>query len=388
MVLGLADRAGARNLAESVSDPSSDSYGDFVSAAEFRRRFSYRRVELRPVVSWLRSHGFSVARPTRNRDVLPVSGTAAQFEEAFGSRLRTYDAYGQELIAPRAKLEVPRRLSGLIEGTVGIPEEPLSPDFVGAGSDPGAEDLARAAGAGGTTDPGPPPLGFDGLVGEQPKEYCSNFWAAKFADGLPKAYGQSPLLAICGYSAKQIRSAYGAQKLYRKGTDGSGIDIGIVTAYVSPTLQDDLDGYSEENKIPNTRLRITRPPSYTPTSAENIWDSYTEQTLDVQVSHGMAPGARIHYSGPDSLAKAVQANAELIDRNKVDLISNSWGGAESGTTRSYFRFAEDTFMQAAAQGITMLFSSGDQGDGIDSFGIRTVQYPSSSPWVTGSVARP
>ena len=72
----------------------------------------------------------------------------------------------------------------------------------------------------------------------------------------------------------------------------------------------------------------------------------------------MAPGARIHYEGPDGLNNAIAADAKLVDRNRVEVISNSWGGPELATSRSYFRAAEDVFMQAAAQGITMLYSSG------------------------------
>ena len=102
----------------------------------------------------------------------------------------------------------------------------------------------------------------------------------------------------------------------------------------------------------------------------------------MQVSHGMAPGARIHYSGPDGVNDQIMAVSKLVDRNRVEVISNSWANPEVGTTKAYFRAGEDVFVQAAAQGITMLYSSGDTGDGIEQLGIRTVQYPGSSPWVT------
>ena len=381
VVLGLRNRAGAAALAKRVSNPSSDSYREFVSAAEFRRRFSWRRGEIMPVAHWLRRRGFGVGRPTPNGVLLPVAGTASEFERAFGTRLGFYRAFGQDLVAPRSPLSVPRSISQMVRGTIGVPEAPVSPHFVGAAS---GADGATATGSGGpTADPGPPPLGFDGIVAEQPPPPdCSRFWAAQVGGELPPAYGQLPLLAICGYSAKQVRSAYGAQKLYRKGTDGSGIDIGIVTGYLSPTLQADLNTYSDDNRIPRTRLRIRRPSSYTPTAPDQVWDFYTEQTLDVQVSHGMAPGARIHYSGPNGVNDQILADSEMVDRNRVEVISNSWGMPEVGTSKAYFRAAEDVFMQAAAQGITMLYSSGDTGDGIDAFGIRTVQYPASSRWVT------
>ncbi len=381
VVLGLRSPAGARVLAKRVSDPRSDSYREFVSAPEFRRRFSWRRGEIRPVARWLRKQGMRAGRPTPNGVLLPATATAAEFEQAFGTRLGLYRAFGQDLVAPRSRLSVPRSIARMVRGTIGVPEAPVSPHFVGAAS--GA--TARASG-GPSVDPGPPPLGsMNGVVAEQPPPpYCSRYWAAKVGGGLPRAYGELPLLATCGYNAKQIRSAYGAQKLYRKGIDGSGTDIGIVTGYLSPTLQSDLNTYSKDNRIGRTRLRIRRPSRYTPADPDEVWGFYTEQTLDVQVSHGIAPGARIHYSGPDGTDDQIAADSELVDRNRVEVISNSWGLPEVAVSRAYFRAAEDVFVQAAAQGITMIYSSGDTGDNIEEVGIRTVSYPASSRWVTAA----
>jgi subtilase family serine protease len=389
VVLGLRDRAGASALAKRVSDPRSNSYREFVSAAEFRRQFSWRRGEIRPVARWLRKRGMRVGRPTPNGVLLPAAATAAEFEQAFGTRLGLYRAFGQDLVAPRSRPSVPRSIARMVRGTIGVPEAPVSPRFVGAAS---GESGATATGSGGpTADPGPPPLGFEfGVVARQPPPpYCSRYWAAQLGGGLPPAYGQLPLLATCGYNAKQIRSAYGAQKLHRKGIDGSGVDIGIVAGYLSPTLQSDLNVYSDDNRIRRTRLRIRRPSRYRPTDPTNIWPFYTEQTLDVQVSHGMAPGARIHYSGPEpsgpgGIDRQIAADSELVDRNKVEVISNSWAIPEFLASRALFRAAEDVFVQAAAQGITMLFASGDTGDNIAEWGIRTVEYPASSRWVTAA----
>ena len=79
---------GERRLRRGVSDPRSSSYREFVSAAEFRRRFSWRRAEIGEVARWLRSRGMRVGRPTQNGVLLPVSGTAAEFERAFGAAAR------------------------------------------------------------------------------------------------------------------------------------------------------------------------------------------------------------------------------------------------------------------------------------------------------------
>jgi subtilase family serine protease len=383
VVLGLRDRAGARALARRLSDPGKNSYRDFVSASEFRRRFSWRSGQIRAVARWLRSQGMEVGKPTSNGVLLPATATVAEFERSFGIQLDYFEAFGQGLVAPRSPLSVPRSMAGMIDGTIGVPQAPVSPQLVGpAGVAPGTA-TASATGAP-STDPGPPPLGFDfGVVAQQPPPpYCSRYWGAEPGYGLPSAYGQLPLLSICGYKARQIRSAYGAQGPYRKGIDGSGVDIGIVTGYLSPTLQSDLNIYSDDNGIRRTRLRVRAPSRYTAAPQGTVWDFYNEQTLDVQVAHGVAPGARIHYSGPDGADDQIVADSNMVDRNRVEVISNSWALPEVLLSRPFFRAAEDILVQAAAQGITMLYGSGDTGDNIEEVGIRTVSYPASSRWAT------
>ena len=322
----------------------------------------------------------TVGRPTRNRVLLPASGTVEEFERAFRTSLGLYRALGQDLVAPRSRLSVPGRIRRMVRGTIGVPELPGKPQLVGAtdvaGPAPGACSGPPSA------EPGPPPLGC-AYAANQPPNLCSRFWAAKAGLGLPPAYGQAPLLSACGYGASQIRSAYGGRKLYRRGIDGSGVDIGIVTGYLSPTLQSDLNAYSDQNRIPRTRLRVSRPSRYSPSDEPaEVWNTYTEQTLDVQVSHGVAPGARINYSGPDGTGGQIPAVTRMVDRNRVDVISNSWAIPEVLISKAYFVAAEAAFVQAAAQGITMLYGSGDTGDNIAEVGIRTVEYPASSRWVT------
>jgi kumamolisin len=60
-----------------------------------------------------------------------------------------------------------------------------------------------------------------------------------------------------------------------------------------------------------------------------------------------------------------------------DVITHSWGTDESS---GYGSFLESTFANAAAQGITIFCSSGDNGsEGAIANGVITVDYPASSP---------
>ncbi len=378
VALGLEDPYGASVLARRVSNPASDSFRKFVSAATFRRRFAWRRRQVRPVVRWLRSEGLKTHKPSRNRMLVPASGTVSDYERAFGTSLRTYRYGGQRLLAPSEPVSVPARLSRIVEGTLGIPEAPIHTDLASV-SGPLTAEPAEAPP---TTHPGPPPIG-GGISEQPPPPSCSPYWGASILFSAPLAYGRRQPSAICGYVARQLRAAYGSEQLRKqKGIDGRGVRIGIVLAYLSPTLQADLDAYSDRNKIPRTRLRIDRPHRYTPADSSEIWGAYGEQTLDVEVSHGMAPGARIRYAGADGLNAALAAENELVGRNKVDVISNSYGGIELGAPPTEQKAAKQVFDEAAAQGITILYSSGDSGDYTATDAIRTVAFPASARRVT------
>ena len=65
------------------------------------------------------------------------------------------------------------------------------------------------------------------------------------------------------------------------------------------------------------------------------------------------------------------------------------GRAESGETadraaidQNEIDAYEALFMQGAVQGISFMFSSGDNGDELDNTGIRQADYPTSDPYVT------
>ncbi len=73
----------------------------------------------------------------------------------------------------------------------------------------------------------------------------------------------------------------------------------------------------------------------------------------------------------------------MIDNHLVDVVTNSWGiNGEYPHQYGHVIADERAFMQAAATGITVLFSSGDLGDVAASRGVAQASYPSSSPWVT------
>src|SRR5260370_10862395 len=173
-------------LAGAVSDPHSSSYGQYLTAAQFRQQFAPSQAQVGAVQSWLHSQGFSVEYTHQNNHYISAEGTIAQAETAFGTPFGMYTVEGLTVRSPSANVSIPSSLAGIVEGVVGL------------------DDSAQFVSTYHTTGAAPPPGAF---VSAQP---CSAYWGEKQAVGFTNPYGAGTLpYAPCGYTPAQVKGAYG-----------------------------------------------------------------------------------------------------------------------------------------------------------------------------------
>ena len=361
--LGWRDGSAARALARAVSNPSSALYGHYLSPAKFRRLFAPREASVAAVRAWLAGQGFAVTGVPGNNLYVAAAGTVAQAEKAFGVRLNQYTTDGQTLRAPASALSIPASLAGIVTAVVGLDQSKAHPQA--------------------SADNAPPPAGFRNA---QP---WSTYWGQNIATDLPMGYGHYLPYAPRGYTPSQLRGAYGIDKAIRYGNDGTGVTVAIIDAYAAPTIVYDVNRYSHDNGVPVFRPgqfeQILDPGLATqpPQSDESDW--YGEETLDIEAVHSMAPGAKIVFLGAlnsqdDSLD--VMMNY-VVDHRVARIVSNSYGEYGEQLPPELIKAENCIYLQAALEGIGVYFSSGDNGDEVDTLGYRSVDWPASSPWVTG-----
>ncbi|HEU5483991.1 MAG TPA: S53 family peptidase, partial [Microlunatus sp.] len=108
-----------------------------------------------------------------------------------------------------------------------------------------------------------------------------------------------------------------------------------------------------------------------------------EQALDVQAIHTIAPAARIVYYGASSCFTLFDTLNTAVADNRASVISNSWSvpgeSLEPPATRAQL---DGIALQAAIQGQTLLFITGDTGDNRGAAGRVEPSWPASHPWVT------
>lgn len=157
--------------------------------------------------------------------------------------------------------------------------------------------------------------------------------------------------APVGYKPQQIRHAYGVDLLPN---GGAGQVIGIVDAYGSPTVQNDLNVFCDTFGLPRTTVQIV----YAPSKAKRTDAGWAlETSLDVQWAHALAPNAKIVLAvAPSASISDLLAAVDAAVNAGATVVSMSWGGSEfstetSSTYESHFQKPKVTFFA----------SSGDNG---------------------------
>jgi subtilase family serine protease len=225
------------------------------------------------------------------------------------------------------------------------------------------------------------------------------------------------------FTPQSIQSAYNVGPLYAKGWDGKGITIAIVDSYGSDTMAHDLHVFNQAFHLQSmcgeegvtcaagmpkfSELAINGSPTTKPqpgngTHQEDKSAWALEVALDVETSHAIAPMANIllvHSNNAETLGvqgfpNMMKAEDYVVSNHLAQVISQSFASAEdafgSSASLQNLRYA---FKNAAANGVTVLGSSGDGGtanakkspvsQGGSLFSFPTVEWPASDPLVTG-----
>jgi subtilase family serine protease len=231
----------------------------------------------------------------------------------------------------------------------------------------------------------PPPAGFRNA---QP---CGTYFGQKIDTTDPAYNGQQLPYAPCGYKPGQMRSVYGIAGTVNRGVSGHGQTVAILDAFAAPTLFADAREYASRND-PGHPLRASQfsehvfptNPALEPPDQCDAAGWYGEQTLDVEAVHAMAPGAHILYVGASDCQDASldQALNYVVAGRLADVVSNSYGEPEQFGAPDEIQAFNQIAIQGALEGMTLNFSSGDNGDELANTGTVQADLSASDPWVT------
>lgn len=225
------------------------------------------------------------------------------------------------------------------------------------------------------------------------------------------------------FTPQAIQSAYNVGPLHARGLTGKGITIAVVDSYGSDTMAHDLHVFNNAFNLPHmcgeegvvctpgmptyselhlngSPATVAQPGNGTHQEDKSAWA--LEVALDVETAHAIAPGANIllvasnnaETLGVQGFPNMMKAEKYVVDNHLAQVISQSFASAEDafGSSQSLENL-RDAFKAAAANGVTVLGSSGDGGtannqkspvgQGGSLIPYPTVEWPASDPLVTG-----
>ncbi len=365
-----ADVNGLEQFAAAVSNPKSPQYGQFDSIANLAERFGAPAAERARVVSYLKGAGATGVKVDVTGLFADATMTVSQAGRLFGTTLgnfRTAAAGPRGAIfrAPETSVRIPAALRDEVTGVVGLDTLPLF------GSSTPAESSARF------------PHKAAAPGDERAADESGYLQRTGAAAGCTAAVSQS------GFTPNQYLTAYNYAPLQASGLEGQGERVALIE--IDGFRYSDLRNFSKCFGLATPAINGFGVGLKRPLAAGG------ESTLDLEVLDAAAPRLKavdVYESRPSAVDVLHSLTAPLSNSgSKPDIISASLGSCEEATRltigNSGLRNVEGALALAAASGISVLASSGDDGssacltpDGRPLPGLA-VSYPASSPFVTG-----
>ncbi|WP_416964785.1 S53 family peptidase [Streptomyces sp. Agncl-13] len=303
-----------------VSNPRSSSYGHYLTKAQFAARFGRTDAEVKQVKEYLRAQGLTVGKVHSGNLLVDASGTAAQLEKAFGTKLSTWkDAKsGRAFYANETAPTLPTGIAGLVSDVTGLNN--------------------RAQ------------LHHQGSAKVNPHNGPGG-----------------------GYTPAQIKGGYNVSGTYT----GSGQKIALLE--FDGFQQTNITKYDTNYSLGSPTPTVSKVDG----GSGALGDGQVEVELDIEVLHAIAPKANVTvFEGPNSDAGEVDTYQAIVDSG-IPTTSISWGASESQRTTSNINAVDAVFKAGAAEGLGFYAASGDDGSDDAGDGTTTVDYPASDPYVTG-----
>jgi subtilase family serine protease len=321
--------AALQSLMEAQQDKSSPSFHKWLTPDEFGKQFGPSDADVQAVTDWLSAQGFANVRVAGGRNVIEFSGTAGQVRQAFSTTIQNYEMNGAMYVANASDPQIPVALAPVISGIVSLHDFPK-------------KSHAR-------------------YVGDAQMDAVSHKLTPLFT--FPFASG-----TFYGVGPGDFATIYNTKPLIAGGNDGTGQTIAIAgETQINPQdVADFRTMFGLTNNFPASNIiRNGMDPGITSLEEES------ESDLDVQWSGAVAPGAMVKFvvSASTPASAGIDLSAlYIVEQNLADVMSESYGECEQNLGSAGNAFYNALWEQAAAQGITVVVSSGDGGSaGCDDF---------------------
>jgi len=383
------DKVGFDQRVREMYDRNSPNYHHWLTLAQYKAQYAPSAADMAVVRQYLASHNLHVVATDKLNHNITVRGSVGDVERAAGVQVNRVSINGQQHRAATSTASIAGAAGKLISAVQGLSDFAYKSHV----SRPIDASTRKVLSASAMSSLGTAVQFYNAnCLGETKTEDFRSgstygiYSGTKYGDSINNG---PPRLPPCGYDAPEVDKAYGLTALYKAKLDGTGQTVAIVDAYGSDTITSDANVFASINGLPP--LTSSNFAIYYPTGPTNCggntcgWD--VETSLDVEWSHSVAPGANIALvlSADNSFTNLDLSVLFAIETGLAPVISNSYGIEEDilASQDPAELTVENTLNELGASlGVSVNFSSGDDGDFYYQVGTTTVSMPASSPYAT------
>ena len=340
-----------RQLIAQINTPGPPNYHQWLTPDQFGAQFGPSDQDVATIESWLGSHGFIVAKVNPGKGTLEFSGSVAQMRDAFHTQIHQYVVNGEAHYANANDPQIPAALAPVIGG-------------------------------------------FASLNNFRPRPYLQKLGKASFNPATHQVsqwtWGNSSGMYFV-LAPGDFAVQYDLQPLYAANVNGAGQTIAIVNE--SNINVDLVNQFRTLFNLPANPPQVIidgNDPGIDGINNPNGPNyASVEAYLDVEWAGAVAPNATIDLviAADTSIESGlILAMEHAVYANVAPVLSLSFGQCESGlgSTNS---FLNGLWEQAAAQGQTVMVSTGDNGSaGCDNDNAQ--EYAVSGQAVNGFASTP
>ncbi len=352
-------------MIDQLHNPKSPNFHQWMTPEQFGQNYGVAQSDLQKISRWLQFRGFTVNSVYPNRMLVDFSGTSGQVRESFRTEIHQLSVNGESHISNMSDPEIPAELAGLVKGVVSLND--FKPRKM-------AKRVMKRPGAQYTFGPA---CGF--LTGL--RDASPNCEALMPAD-LETIYNINPLLSAGITGKGQTVVVIEDEDAYSLGDWNSFRKVGgLARAYPYGSI-------SQTHPAPPTGANnCTDPGDLNDTTDDEVaidmeWASAAAPNAAIQVA--VCDDTRTTFGGLIALQNLL--NAPGANTTGPAIVSISYGESESqnGATQNAAYYT--TYQQAAAEGVSVFVSSGDEGaassnaDGADATRGITVSGFTSTPY--------
>jgi hypothetical protein len=324
MLLVLTRDSAAESALQSLiarqQDKSSPDFHAWLSPDQFGKRFGVSPADIQKLTGWLASHGFRVNRVGQGGMTIEFSGTAGQVKDAFHTPIHSYAVNGEKHYANASDPQIPAALASVVAGINTL------------------HDFRKKSAI--------------RVLGKASRISNTSMWQPEFT--FNGSAGVQHYLAPGDFA-----KIYNTAPLYQNGIDGTGQSIAIVARNNINLSDVQIFRIAFGLPVNDPQIILDGPDPGNLTGPEE-----TEADLDVEWSGAIAPKATIKFvvsASTNSTDGADLSSLYIVDNNLAPVLSASFGQCEQTLGQTENTFFNNLWEQAAAQGITVVISSGDNG---------------------------